>query len=235
MWYLLEKLSVAGQQFFPVDKDHVHLCILHPARLWHGLMENLQDRNKDREKVKDSHTLSSMWSADTLTHLILMINDCFATACDCTRSIYCVLYIFIHELFSRTCVHYLQHYLQVFHVSFLSLYQLMDVTLSLLLLGAQWVQAVQICTPCRRRGRTQEEGLYDLYRSTSAARVDKTKPLLEPQQHFSTAFTASCWTKKTRCCCWLSQVHYWSFQKGGRRPQRERSRGMERETWKTIV
>lgn len=137
-------------------------------------MENLQDRNKDREKVKDSHTLSSMWSADTLTHLILMINDCFATACDCTRSIYCVLYIFIHELFSRTCVHYLQHYLQVFHVSFLSLYQLMDVTLSLLLLGAQWVQAVQICTPCRRRGRTQEEGLYDLYRSTSAAA--STKP-----------------------------------------------------------
>lgn len=32
---------------------------------------------------------------------------------------------------------YLQHYLQVLHVSVLSLDQLMDVTLSLLLLGAQ--------------------------------------------------------------------------------------------------
>lgn len=41
------------------------------------------------------------------------------------------------QAWSLYCVHYLQHYLQVFHVSFLSLYQLMDVTLSLLLLGAQ--------------------------------------------------------------------------------------------------
>lgn len=43
---------------------------------------------------------------------------------------------------------YLQHDLQVFHVSVLGLDQLMDVTLSLLLLGAERVQAVQVCTPC---------------------------------------------------------------------------------------
>lgn len=55
----------------------------------------------------------------------------------------------LHGYFSRT--HYLQHYLEVFHVAFFSLYQLMDVILSLFLLKTQRVQTVRISTPCRKR------------------------------------------------------------------------------------
>lgn len=41
MWYLLDEFGVAGQKFFPVDKDHGHLWIIQPARLRHRLVENL--------------------------------------------------------------------------------------------------------------------------------------------------------------------------------------------------
>lgn len=47
IWYLLDKLSVAGQQFFPVAKDHGHLCIIHSSRLWHWPVENLQMQDKE--------------------------------------------------------------------------------------------------------------------------------------------------------------------------------------------
>lgn len=53
------------------------------------------------------------------------------------------------ELFSKTHLCYLQHYLQVCYVSVLGIDEFMDVALPLLLLRAQRVQAVQVCTPCR--------------------------------------------------------------------------------------
>ena len=107
---------------------------------------------------------------------------------------HCTLCIFIYDLVSTTHVYHLQHYLKVFHVSFLSLDQLMDVTLSLLLLRAQRVQVVQVCTPCRGGGTHKRKVcggcFFFLYRRIQP----KIKPLLKPQQYFSAAFTASCWT-----------------------------------------
>lgn len=58
--YLLEKFSVAGHQFFPVDEDHGHLCILHPAWFWHRLMENLH---------KNTHTPVQAWSSQMVASL----------------------------------------------------------------------------------------------------------------------------------------------------------------------
>lgn len=49
-----------------------------------------------------------------------------------------------------THIHYLQHDLEVFHISLFSLYQLMDVTLSLSLLKTQRVQTARVRTPCKK-------------------------------------------------------------------------------------
>lgn len=57
--------------------------------------------------------------------------------------------IHTQDKFSKTHLCYLQHDLQVCYVSVLGIDEFMDVALPLLLLRAQGVQAVQVCTPCR--------------------------------------------------------------------------------------
>lgn len=116
-----------------------------------------------------------------------------------------ILCIFIYDLVSKTRVYHLQHYLKVFHVSLLSLDQLMDVTLSLLLLGAHRVQIVQVCTPCRGGGTHKRKVSGDCFFCTDAFNQNSNhylnhsntlaQHLLPPAGHMDEK------TKQTWCCC----------------------------------
>lgn len=103
-----------------------------------GLQKTYTSRGK-------SHKYYKTHQVPTHTHNTVRTAACNFSWCDFWER----YFLLLHVLFSRFMWNYLQHYLQIFHIFFLSFYQLMDVTLPLLLLRAQWIQAVQVRTPCK--------------------------------------------------------------------------------------
>lgn len=100
---------------------------------------------KPTQAEEKSHKYYKTHQVPTHTHNTVRTAACNFSWCDFWER----YFLLLHVLFSRFVWNYLQHYLQIFHIFFLSFYQLMDVTLPLLLLRAQWIQAVQVRTPCK--------------------------------------------------------------------------------------